>query len=104
MNSEICGMGLHFGGWSVDCSDMGRMLPIEVVHHTKDGSVRLKVSRVGEDRWVAQFSGPKLEGAREFKTLSGANRYLMRAFAALFPEHRCTARCRGAQRGADERS
>ncbi len=74
---------------------MGGMLPIEVVHHTKDGPVRLKVSQAGEDRWVAQISGPTLEGAREFKTLGAANRYLVRTFAAMFPEHRCTKRCRG---------
>ena len=59
--------------------------------------MRLTATKSAEGQWIARFSGPKLEGAREFRTLAAANRYLVRSFAAMFPEHRCTKRCRGGE-------
>jgi hypothetical protein len=64
-----------------------------MVHDTADGFVNLKSEKHGCN-WIARNWGDQLQGARECKTMGEANEFLVRAFREMFPEHRCTARCR----------
>jgi hypothetical protein len=64
------------------------------VHTTKDGPVRLVAARSESGQWTARFEGKDLEGSRDFDSLRAAHDFLVRSFAEMFPEHRCTAKCR----------
>jgi anti-sigma factor RsiW len=63
-------------------------------HATSDGLIRLQATRSRGRQWVARFEGRELEGGRTFDSLREACAFLQRSFAEMYPEHRCTARCR----------
>ncbi len=67
--------------------------PLDLIHDTSDGPVRLWVRRTPEGDWEALFSGEQLGGARRFATIAEANEYLLEAFREMFPEHQCTEAC-----------
>lgn len=67
--------------------------PLDFTHHTEDGPVRLLVEESAEGGWVARLSGHDLGATWRFQTVGEANEYLLEAFAAMFPRHRCTERC-----------
>jgi len=69
---------------------------MDFIHQTEDGPVRLLLTRTADDGWLARFQGRELDGCREFRTAVGAKRWLARSFAEMFPQHRCTRRCRAA--------
>ncbi len=71
--------------------------PIDYTHQTTLGPIRLHASRRGR-RWMAIVSGGQIEYGRLFPRVYDANEFLMRAFAELFPEHRCAAECRPRRR------
>jgi hypothetical protein len=66
--------------------------PLFIVHDTADGLVYLRVEKRGW-KWIARHWGDQLQGAREFNSMQGANKYAITAFSEMFPEHRCTDRC-----------
>jgi hypothetical protein len=67
--------------------------PLFIVHDTGDGMIYSRADRRGS-RWIARHWGPELAGARQCRTMREANEYLASSFVEMFPEHRCTARCR----------
>ena len=67
--------------------------PLSFVHDTADGLIYSTVER-HDRRWLARHWGEELNGAKECKTMREANEFLVASFAAMFPEHRCTERCR----------
>jgi hypothetical protein len=81
---------------------MGKQLPIEFLHQSREGPIHLQSLRCGKG-WVARISGPQLDCAFPAKTAAAANRKLSQSFAAMFPEHRCTPRCGRAPDRSGER-
>jgi anti-sigma factor RsiW len=73
-------------------------------HATSDGPVQLQATRSRSRQWIARFQGRELEGGRTFTSLREAWDFLCRSFAEMYPEHRCTPRCRAERplRGAAE--
>jgi hypothetical protein len=67
--------------------------PLSFVHDTADGFIYSKVERRGR-KWVGRHWGDQLHGMRECATVRQANEYVVRSFNEMFPEHRCTDRCR----------
>lgn len=67
--------------------------PLVVVHDTVDGMVYSRAIRQGR-KWLARHRGSQLDGGRECRTVREANEFLQVAFREMFPEHRCTERCR----------
>jgi hypothetical protein len=63
------------------------------VHDTADGFIYARTERKGR-KWLARHWGEQLHGARECRTMREANEYLTTSFVEMFPEHRCTRRCR----------
>jgi hypothetical protein len=75
-----------------------RTLPLCFCHETEDGLIVSRVRRVGRRKWLARHYGPQLDGGRETQSLPEANAYLLESFEQMFPEHRCTAKCRSLER------
>ncbi len=73
-----------------------REQPLDLIHYTADGPVRLWVRPTPEGDWEALFSGHQLGGVCRFPTVAEANEYLLESFREMFPEHQCTEAC-GAQ-------
>lgn len=69
-----------------------RETPLNLVHFTEDGPIRLSVERADDD-WQASFDGRELEGAERFSTLAEANDNALESFRLMFPEHQCDERC-----------
>jgi hypothetical protein len=67
--------------------------PLYIVHDTADGFIYSETERRGH-KWLARHWGEQLQGARECTTMREANEFLVTAFQEMFPEHRCTERCR----------
>jgi hypothetical protein len=67
--------------------------PLSFVHDTADGFIHSSVERHGR-KWFARHTGEQLEGLRICRTMREANEFVVAAFNQMFPEHRCTARCR----------
>jgi hypothetical protein len=68
-------------------------------HDTADGTVTLEATRLQPGVWEARFGGGNLEGSEMLPSLREAFRFLRRAFAEMYPEHRCTRHCgRGLKR------
>jgi hypothetical protein len=70
-----------------------RNRPVFIVHDTADGLIYSKTEKEGR-KWIARHWGDQLQGRRECKTVGEANEFLVRSFREMFPEHRCTTRCR----------
>ena len=70
-----------------------RRKPLFIVHDTADGMIYSRAERRGRI-WLARHWGPQLDGGRECDTMLEANGFLIRSFTEMFPEHRCTERCR----------
>jgi hypothetical protein len=68
--------------------------PLWFVHDTADGFVYSKVERRGR-KWIARHWGDQLDGMRECASVREANEFVVTSFHEMFPEHRCTDRCRG---------
>jgi hypothetical protein len=67
--------------------------PLSFVHDTADGFIYSKVEHRGR-KWIARHWGDELDGMRVCATLREANEYAVASFSEMFPEHRCTERCR----------
>jgi len=67
--------------------------PLNWIHYTPEGPFYWRITRLSTGKFFARHWGCAVEGGREFRTLSGARKYLARSFAELFPEHVCTIRC-----------
>jgi hypothetical protein len=67
--------------------------PLSFVHDTADGFVYSKIERRGRE-WIARHWGDQLDGIRVCATVREANEYVVASFNEMFPEHRCTERCR----------
>ena len=67
--------------------------PLAFIHDTADGLIYSKVERRGR-KWIARHWGDQLDGIRECGSVREANEYALTSFHEMFPEHRCTERCR----------
>ena len=67
--------------------------PLHFVHDTADGFVYSKVEKRGR-KWIGRHWSDELDGVRECCTIREANDYVVASFNAMFPEHRCTERCK----------
>ncbi len=67
--------------------------PVNFVHRTAEGEIRLLVTQSASGGWRALISGQDLEGAKQFTTVQEANEFVLRSFEEMFPEHRCTEAC-----------
>ena len=67
--------------------------PLSFVHDTADGFIFSNVERRGR-KWIGRHWGDQLDGMRECSTLREANEYVLCSFQEMFPEHRCTERCK----------
>jgi hypothetical protein len=67
--------------------------PVFIVHDTGDGFIYSKAERRGRKSWARRWCDT-LDGGRECATMHQANEFLIRSFVEMFPEHRCTRRCR----------
>lgn len=67
--------------------------PLSFIHHTADGLINSKVEHRGR-KWIARHWGDELDGMRVCATMREANEYAVASFNQMFPEHRCTERCR----------
>ncbi len=67
--------------------------PLSFVHDTADGFIHAKVERRGR-KWMARHWGDQLDGMRVCASVREANEYVVTSFQEMFPEHRCTERCR----------
>jgi hypothetical protein len=70
-----------------------RRKPLSFIHDTADGPIYSKVERRGR-KWIARHWGDQLNGMRACATIREANEYVVASFNQMFPEHRCTERCR----------
>jgi hypothetical protein len=66
--------------------------PLEFIHATPDGLVSLLTYRDKVGGWKAVLSGSKI-AASHFKSISEANRFLLKAFERLAPGHTCSDQC-----------
>jgi len=71
----------------------GKNRPLFIVHDTVDGLIYSRAERRGK-KWFARHWGDELDGGGEFLSMRQANDFLTRTFNEMFPEHRCTTRCR----------
>ena len=67
--------------------------PLSFMHDTADGLVFCKVERRGR-KWLALHWGDQIDGTRECASVREANEYAVTSFHQMFPEHRCTVRCK----------
>lgn len=67
--------------------------PLYMIHDTADGFIHSKVERQGR-KWIARHWGDQLQGYRKCRTMQEANEFSLASFREMFPEHRCTERCR----------
>lgn len=67
--------------------------PVAFIHDTADGPFHSQ-SEPYLGIWRGRHWGKRLYGMRVCKSISEANEYLILSFTQLFPEHRCTERCR----------
>ena len=67
--------------------------PLRFVHDTADGLIHGSVEKRGR-RWVVRHWGNQLDGMKECGSLREANAFAIASFREMFPEHRCTKRCR----------
>ena len=85
--SELLGLG------PTPLAAPGRRKPLRFVHDTADGLIYGSVEKQGR-RWVVRHWGEQLDGMKECATLREANEFAIASFQQMFPEHRCTKRCR----------
>ena len=67
--------------------------PLSFAHDTADGFIYSTVERCGR-KWIGRHWGDQLDGMRVCATVNEANQYVVGSFNEMFPEHRCTERCR----------
>jgi hypothetical protein len=67
--------------------------PLSFIHDTTDGLIHSNVERRGR-KWIGRHWGDQFNGMRVCATMREANEYVVRSFEEMFPEHRCTERCR----------
>jgi hypothetical protein len=67
--------------------------PLFIVHETGDGMIYSRAEKRGR-KWWARHWGDGLDGGRECETMREASGFLIASFREMFPEHRCTKRCR----------
>ncbi len=67
--------------------------PYNFIHHTRDGPIYSRVTRLRSGMFAARHWGRWLNGGKEFNSRQGAKAYLVRTFGQMFPEHVCTKSC-----------
>lgn len=67
--------------------------PLFICHETAEGMVYCRAEKCGHG-WRAHRWGTKGEAGRRFRFVSEANQDLISTFREMYPEHRCTRRCR----------
>jgi hypothetical protein len=80
-----------------DVQDAAPTLPARralfIVHETADGMVYCRAENRSRG-WFAHHWGGQLSGGEHCRTVGEANQHVSAAFRQMFPEHRCTRRCR----------
>lgn len=67
--------------------------PYNFIHHTADGPIYSRVTRLRNGMFAARHWGRALDGGKEFNSKQGAKAFLTRTFGEMFPEHVCTKAC-----------
>jgi hypothetical protein len=66
---------------------------IQALHHFIQGTVYLWVSQ-WDEKWLARVGGCEVDCGHLAPTCDEAFRHNENTFHALFPEHRCSERCK----------
>jgi anti-sigma factor RsiW len=72
--------------------------PLDVIHATADGPIRLRTRQLEDGTWLAEMSGREIHSARMFPTSEQARIFGRRVFCEMFPEHVCNQHCGDAPR------
>jgi hypothetical protein len=75
------------------CSKPNSRKCVFIVHDTGDGMIYCRAEKRGR-KWFAHRWGRQISGGQTCTTLDEANEFLATSFREMFPEHRCTSRCR----------
>jgi hypothetical protein len=77
----------------LDSDALSHARPLEIIHATADGLIRLWVEQSLSGRWLARFSGDQLDGGQEFGSIESARTFTLQSFEQMFPEHVCSHAC-----------
>jgi len=72
--------------------------PLEIVHITQDGPIRLQTRLLEDGRWRAELTGAETQSVGTFATHEQASLHVLQVFNEMFPEHVCDAGCSGGVR------
>jgi hypothetical protein len=64
------------------------------LHTTEDGPMFTSLRKAANGNWMARHWGRQLDGALVFDSVLEAEAYLKNSLTQMFPEHRCSERCR----------
>jgi hypothetical protein len=67
--------------------------PVNFIHHTKDGLIYSRATKLSAGKVMARNWGTSLHGGKVLGSISAARKYLKESFWLMFPEHRCGAGC-----------
>lgn len=67
--------------------------PLKYVHHTEDGPVYARVTRLTTGKVMARHWGHDLHAGRAFGDFYAAKQYLRESFSQMYPEHTCEGSC-----------
>jgi hypothetical protein len=67
--------------------------PINYIHHTEDGPVYERATRLTTGKLMARHWGQDLHAGRAFGNFSAAKQYLSESFSQMFPKHTCNGLC-----------
>jgi len=68
--------------------------PLDIVHATDDGPVRLLARHQKDGTWRAELTGAETQSVGTFASHEEAGVYLRQIFYEMFPEHVCNSGCR----------
>jgi hypothetical protein len=67
--------------------------PLKYVHHTEDGPIYVRITRLTTGKVMARHWGQDLHAGRAFGSFYAAKQYLSESFSQMYPEHRCQGSC-----------
>lgn len=67
--------------------------PLKYVHHTEDGPVYARITRLTTGKVMARHWGQDLHAGRAFGSFYAAKQYLGESFSQMYPEHTCKGSC-----------
>ena len=67
--------------------------PVKYIHHTEDGPVYARITRLATGRVMARLWGQDLHAGKAFGSFYAAKEYLSASFSRMYPEHQCRDAC-----------